>query len=95
MQRAGTSYRLEPDSAVWVDYGHGMHRLCHLNTDHSVNIGTQWKTITPTTCQALYAQFVTAKASGRKVQGTYERSDCAINNWVDPNPYPRLWEFPE
>lgn len=90
-----TNIAIEPDSAVWVSYGHGMHRLCFLNSNHNVNIGAAWTAITPETCKSLYSSFTTAKATGRQVSAIYERTDCNIGNWVDPNPYPALWEFPQ
>lgn len=91
------SVSIEPDGGVWTHYGYGWHRVCFLNRDWSVYRTPSGNpvTVNPETCAGLMSSLMTSKSTGRKIKPSFNRDDCNIGNWVDPNPAPYFWDFPQ
>lgn len=72
------------NGTLQVNAGYGVHYLCKIHETYNG--------VHPEICKAWYSMFLTAQASGRKIQQSYsdsEGTDCnTLGNWTIPKPLP-------
>lgn len=89
---------ITPNGSVYIHWaGVGWPLMCNLNDIVATNSGP----VSPTTCQAMLSEFITAKASGQNYSmhfdyGAATAPACnALTNfsWQVPAPYPYYMSF--
>jgi len=71
--------------------------VCSLVSNFPVNQGTSSspdnKSIAPVTCQAILANLMTAKASGKTLYFNTVSQNCTFTGGNPPVPYPYVFDF--